>query len=55
MEHLPEYLFILSVLIISVESNVVKFDFRLLHKYKRSILIWIAGILLGVIITSWIK
>jgi hypothetical protein len=55
MEHLLVYLFILSVLVISIEYNVVRIDLILLRRYWGNIIGKIVGILLAAIITSWLK
>jgi|GEM_PF-4710327 len=55
MQHLPLGLIVLSVLIVSLQSRVVRIDYQLLHKLAPNIIAWIARVLLSVIISSWLK
>lgn len=55
MSHLKVGLLILSLLVILIDSKIVKIDIKLLQKNSMNIAKWIAGILLGVIIKSLLK
>lgn len=48
-------LFIVSILILSIHYNVVKINFNLLSRNVGNILAWIACIVLGAIISTWLK
>lgn len=55
MKHLIVGLFALSLLIISFYYKVFIVDLKILHKNAGKILVWIARLMLGAIITSWLK
>lgn len=57
MKHLALELFTITVWFICLQYKVVTVSFnpRPIHKNARQIAIWLAGILLSVIISSWFE
>ncbi|WP_315115197.1 hypothetical protein [uncultured Clostridium sp.] len=55
MKHLTVGLCALSIFTLSVHYKIVKIDLKPLHKNAWDIVVWIASLTLGVIISSWLK
>lgn len=57
MNHLELELFALALLVIALQYRVVRVDFNInpIHKNAKKITLWLAGVLLGVIVSSWLK
>lgn len=55
MKHFALGLFILIIFLFSLECRVinVNFNFNAIHKNSKKILLWLAGVLLSVILSSW--
>lgn len=55
MEHLLVGLFVVSIIIISIHYKIVKVNLNLLSKNVGNIVTWIACIMLGSIISTWLR
>ncbi|MCB2295665.1 hypothetical protein LGK95_19500 [Clostridium algoriphilum] len=55
MEHLKVGVFVVSIIILSMHYKVVEINFNLLSKNVGTIAVWIACIMLGAIISSWLE
>ena len=57
MNHFALGLFILIIFVLSLKYRiiVVSFNFDTVHRYSKNILLWLAGVMLSVILSSLLK